>query len=137
MEEHSFFLPVVPKAAARTNCTCRGRFPSVYTAPGYRAWLDEAVPKLKTLAPDFPLEVRERDISISVEVIVAKPKTTKRRRPGGDSDNYEKGVWDAMTKVGAWWVDDSQITHNETWKRWTYPGETEGYRIRVKFLPEK
>jgi Holliday junction resolvase RusA-like endonuclease len=134
MTEHSFFLAVTPKAAARTNCTCRGRFPTVYTAPGYRAWLDEAIPLLKAEAPDLPEDVRKRDVHIEVEVVVAKPKTTKRLRPGGDSDNYEKGVWDAMTKVGAWWVDDEQIVHNVTWKRWAHPGERDGYRVRVKFI---
>src|SRR5690349_11597594 len=108
--EHSFFLAVAPKAAARTNVTCRGSgkraFPTVYTAPGYRSWLDEAMPELQTLKPDLAQEVRERDVRIELEVIIQKPKATKRRRPGGDNDNYEKGVWDAMTKVGGWWVDD-------------------------------
>lgn len=134
MVKHDFFLAAHPKAAARTNCTCRGRFPTVYTAPGYRAWLDDAIPRLEELAPELSDEVRARDVSIEIEVAVAKPKTTKRARPRGDNDNYEKGVWDAMTKVGKWWIDDDQIVHNITWKRWAYPGEEEGYHVHVKFL---
>lgn len=138
MVAHSFFLAVTPKAAARTNVTCRGSgkraFPTVYTAPGYRAWLDEALPKLKELAPTMPPEVQERDVRIVTEVIIRKPKSTKRRRPGGDNDNHEKGVWDAMTKVGAWWKDDEQIVDNHTIKRWAAPDEPEGIRVEVYFL---
>jgi Holliday junction resolvase RusA-like endonuclease len=136
--EHRFFLAVTPKAAARTNVTCRGSgkraFPTVYTAPGYRAWLDEALPKLKALAPDLPDEVRQRDVRIDIEVLVRKPKSTKRLRPGGDSDNYEKGVWDAMTKAKGWWVDDEQIVENRTIKRWAKPEEPEGYYVQVTFM---
>lgn len=135
MIEHNFFLPFTPKAAARTNCTCRGRFPTVYTAPGYRAWLDATMPLLKELAPTgLPHAARKQNVSIDIEVAVKRPKTTKRVRPGGDNDNYEKGIWDAMTKVGGWWEDDDQIIHNSTWKRWAYPGEEEGYHVKVRFL---
>jgi Holliday junction resolvase RusA-like endonuclease len=138
MVEHHFFLAVKPKAAARTNVTCRGSgkraFPTVYTAPGYRGWLDEAIPLLQEHAPTLPSEVRERDVRIDIEVVIRKPKSTKRLRPGGDSDNYEKGVWDAMTKVGRWWVDDEQIVENHTVKRWASDGEPEGYHVRVQFM---
>lgn len=137
--QHSFFLAVKPKAAARTNVACRGRFPTVYTAPGYRKWLDEAVPLLKELAPDFSPEERQRDVRIDTEVVVRRPKKTKKVRPRGDLDNYEKGLWDAMTKVGAWWKDDDQIVENRTTKRWTEGNEeAEGYRVRVTLLdPEE
>lgn len=134
MTEHSFRLAVPPRAAARTRATCRGKFAQVYTDPGYRAWLDAAIPQLELLAPDLSDEVRGLDVSVDLEVIVAKPKTTKRVRPGGDNDNYEKGVWDAMTKVGRWWHDDEQIVVNRTWKRWAYPGEEPGYSVKVTFL---
>lgn len=136
--QHSFTLAVAPKAAARSRCGCRGgkgrSFPYAYTAPPYRSWLEEALPQLKKLAPDLPEEVRERDVSITVEVAVQKPKTTKKVRPAGDNDNYEKGLWDAMTKIGAWWKDDDQIVVNQTSKRWAYPGEEPGYRVTVRFL---
>lgn len=134
MVEHRFFLAVPPKATARTRATCRGRFAQVYTDPGYRAWLDAAMPLLKEAAPDLAEDVKLLDVSIDIEVAIPKPKTTKRLRPGGDNDNYEKGVWDAMTKVGAWWKDDVQIVDNHTWKRWAYPGEREGYHVTVRFL---
>ncbi len=134
MTEHSFFLAITPKAAARTNCTCRGRFPTVYTAPGYRAWLDEAIPLLKELAPDLPESVRALPVHIDVVAIFPRPKSTKLSAPRGDNDNVEKGLWDAMTKVAGWWLDDTQIVHNTTWKRWSYPEEKAGYQVTVKFI---
>ena len=129
MVEHTFRLAVPPRAAARSRATCRGKFAQVYTDPGYRAWLDQAVPLLAQLKPEV---LHEGDIEVDLEVVVAKPKTTKRVRPGGDNDNYEKGVWDAMTKAG-WWKDDEQIVVNNTWKRWAYPGEEPGYIVKVRF----
>lgn len=142
MIEHQFRLAVPPRAAARTRATCRGKFAQVYMDPGYRAWLEGnsaiyqegALALLAKHKPSLPPGVRENDVEIEMEVIVAKPKTTKRRRPAGDNDNHEKSVWDAMTKVGHWWKDDEQIVANRTWKRWAYPGEEPGYKITVRFL---
>lgn len=85
------------------------------------------------MRPDIPADVLEQDVSIETEIVVEKPKTTKRRRPGGDIDNHEKALWDAMTKAG-WWGDDEQITVSRSWKRWAYPGETPGYIVTVRFL---
>lgn len=134
MIEHRFWLAVPPRAAARTRATCRGRFAQVYTDPGYRAWLDEALPLLREVAPEYPDEVRKLPVRITIDVLVRKPKTTKRQQPAGDNDNYEKGVWDAMTKVGAWWVDDTQIVENRTVKRWAGDDQPDGYQVTVQFL---
>lgn len=134
--QHRFWLDVAPRAAARTRATCRGKFAQVYTDPGYREWLEKALPLLQAEDPQLPEEVRKRPIRITTEVLVRKPKTTKRQQPGGDNDNYEKGVWDAMTKVGGWWIDDTQIVENRTIKRWAGPDQPEGYQVTVEFLEE-
>jgi len=131
---HDFFLPVAPRAAERTRATCRGKFAQVYTSPGYREWLDKAVPLLKAADPMLPPNVRKLPVRIEIEVRIKRPKSTKRQQPAGDNDNYEKGVWDAMTKAGGWWVDDTQIVENRTVKRWTNGDEPEGYQVHVEFL---
>lgn len=138
MVEHHFFLAVAPKATARSRATCRGKFAQVYTAPSYRAWLEEAIPALHAAAPNLSPEIKERDVDIDVTAFIQKPQKTKRRRPGGDNDNYEKGLWDAMTKVGAWWKDDEQIVDNSTHKRWAKGDQAPGYQVTVRFLdPEE
>ena len=129
---HKLFLPVPTKASARTRATCRGRFAQVYTDPGYRKWLEEVVPLLKSERPDLTDEAKSADIMVALEVIIQRPKTTKRVRPGGDNDNYEKGIWDALTKAG-WWNDDEQVVENRTLKRWTREGETPGYRLTIDY----
>ena len=94
--------------------------------------LEEVVPLLKSERPDLTDEAKSADIMVALEVIIQRPKTTKRVRPGGDNDNYEKGIWDALTKAG-WWNDDEQVVENRTLKRWTREGETPGYRLTIDY----
>lgn len=133
--EHSFFLPVTPNAAQRTRTACRGKFAQVYLDPKYREWRAQAMTALLDIASteDFR-DVAHRPVSIVTEVVVKRPKTTKLDMPRGDNDNYEKGLWDAITETGKWWNDDSQIVHNDTTKRWTDGDEPEGYNVRITFL---
>ena len=133
-----FFLAVPPRATARTRCTCRGAgkraFPQVYNEPRYKEWLDEAVAQIKALDAPFPDAPFEGDVEVSLEVIVRKPAATKKRRPKGDRDNFEKGVFDAITHAGGWWKDDDQIVSGPFLKRWAEPDEEEGYRVLITFL---
>jgi Holliday junction resolvase RusA-like endonuclease len=136
-----FFLALTPRAAARTRCTCRGSgkraFPQVYNEPRYKEWLEEAIAQIRALDAPFPDEPYEGDVSVGVEVIVSKPKVTKKRRPKGDRDNFEKGPFDAITQAGGWWKDDDQIVAGPFLKRWAKPDEEEGYRLTVTFLEQK
>jgi Holliday junction resolvase RusA-like endonuclease len=133
--EHSFFLPITPKATQRSRCTCRGRFAQVYTDPKYKEWREEALPLLHSIASteDFRA-VAERPVRVDVEVIVRRPKTTKRGYPRGDRDNYEKGLFDVITASGHWWRDDDQIVDGDFSKRWANEDEPEGYAVKVTFL---
>lgn len=128
------FLAVTPRAAARTRCACRGRFPTIYNEPKYREWLTEAIRQLRTLDAPFPKDAPfEGDVEVALEVVVRKPKSTKKRRPKGDADNYLKGPLDAITQAGGWWKDDDQVTRSYFLKRWAGPDEPEGYRIVLEF----
>jgi Holliday junction resolvase RusA-like endonuclease len=70
---------------------------------------------------------------VAVEVIVRRPASTKKRRPKGDRDNFEKGVFDAITQAGGWWKDDDQIVEGPFLKRWAKDDEPEGYLVTVRF----
>lgn len=130
---HNLFLAVTPRAAARTRCACRGRFPTIYKDPKYRTWLDEAVRLVREVEAPFPDAPFEGDVTVGLEVIVRKPSATKKRRPRGDRDNFEKGVFDAITQAGGWWKDDDQIVDGPFRKRWAEPDEPEGYRLTITF----
>lgn len=136
--QHHFFLPITPNAAQRSRATCRGRFATVYTDPKYKEWLATAIPLLRDIASteDFR-SVRENPVRIEVEAAVARPKSTKLVAPGPDNDNYEKGLWDAITHSKGWWEDDRQIVENTTVKRWTREGEDEGYYVTITFLGDR
>lgn len=136
--EHHFFLPVTPNAAQRTRATCRGRFAQVYKDPKYKEWLAEAVAALREIASteDFRA-VRDRPVRIEAEVALKRPKTTKLVAPRQDNDNFEKGLWDAITSSGSWWDDDRQIVENRTTKRWACEGEDEGYYVTITFLGDQ
>lgn len=54
---------------------------------------------------------------------MAKPKTTKRDYPRGDTDNYAKAILDAMTKAGPFFEDDDQVTALMVTKRFAEPDE--------------
>lgn len=135
-DEHTFFLPIKPNATQRNRCGCRSRYPTSYLDPKYRAWKDEAITLLRGMARPFPEDASfDGDVYVAVEVVVARPKTTKKVRPSGDRDNYEKGVFDAITQAGGWWKDDDQVVEGPFLKRWARPGEEEGYRLTIRFRP--
>lgn len=84
---------------------------------------------------------------IDVEAIFARPPShltsTGGLRKGspaypghrsGDNDNLEKGVWDAITKCGAVWDDDSQIVGNQTRKRYAVAGEANRTVVTIRRL---
>lgn len=132
--QHSFFLEVPVRAASRTRCACRGRFPTIYNDPAYKSWLTDAIEKLKAVdGRPFPDEPNTGDVWVALEVIARRPKTTKRLRPKGDRDNHEKGVFDAITQAGGWWKDDDQIVEGPFLKRWANDNEPEGYKVTVRF----
>jgi|TARA_S200002703_G_scaffold145140_1_gene139318 Holliday junction resolvase RusA-like endonuclease len=66
-------------------------------------------------------------IKAELEFVCKKPKTTRRKFPVGDVDNFAKGPLDSMTKHGGFWKDDDQIVDLTVTKR--YPKEGEKYGI--------
>jgi Holliday junction resolvase RusA-like endonuclease len=59
-------------------------------------------------------------VAVWMRFAVPKPKTTKLSHPSPDIDNYEKALFDALTKAGNVWNDDKQIVKVlESAKVWT------------------
>jgi Holliday junction resolvase RusA-like endonuclease len=59
---------------------------------------------------------------------------TKRTYPRGDNDNYEKAIWDAVTKNKAAWNDDDQIILNITHKRYTDNPSEAGFYLHIYIM---
>lgn len=88
-----------------------------YYAKGYKAWMANAAHLINEAKR--PLS---GPLFVHTELVCERPKTTKRAYPRGDNDNFEKAVWDALTKK-RFWEDDDQIVQNFTSKRFALPGE--------------
>lgn len=84
-------------------------------------------------AKGFPATSPE-PVRLTVEVLVAKPKTTKLYHPKPDADNYAKGLMDAITDTERFWEDDRQVVDLHISKAWAPVGTEDGYRITLEFL---
>lgn len=116
----SLFLQPVP--ASRPRVTRWG----VYYGKTYKTWMkaaEEAIPAAES-PMDGPLEVW-------VRFVISKPKTSKREWPRGDVDNYEKSIYDALTKAG-YWHDDDQIVTAHIIKEFARDGEEPATHVHIE-----
>lgn len=74
------------------------------------------------------------DMVCLVVVVCARPKTTKRRHPKGDWDNFAKGPCDVVPS-GLLWEDDDQIVFGGCYKRYAEKHEEPHVLMRVLELP--
>lgn len=119
---HAVWIPVKPVPASRPRVSRNG----THYSPTYETWRRQARQVLKRFFQEFPLE---NPLFVITEVICPKPKSTRREYPRGDTDNFEKAVWDSITSSHAIWADDDQIVGNLTWKRYAGVGEEHGVRV--------
>ena len=122
-----FFIPVRPVPASRPRIS---RFGSYYSK-GYTEFRKDAYKFLKTIRDKYP-PVGGVGFRIDCEVVCRKPKRPSNKYPRGDNDNYEKGIYDAITYAGMVWEDDIQIVENYTHKRYQEQGEEYGIYVTIK-----
>ncbi len=113
----SFTLGVPPMPCPRPRLTRGG---IAYMPKRYTEWRDLAIGDIPT---DTTLS---GPIACGLLFVMAPPKTVKRTYPRYDIDNYTKSVLDLITKTGAVWDDDDQVTVCCAWKRFTQ-GDEEPY----------
>lgn len=118
----SLFLPFDPVPASRPRVSKWG----VYYGKRYKAYMKAADETI----PPAPFSF-EGNLTVTVEFVCRKPKTTKRQCPLGDIDNHCKSILDALTKKG-YWNDDDQIVHLYAHKRWPNPTEVPHTRVRIE-----
>ena len=116
-------IPLNPVPASRPRV---GRW-GVHYLKTYATWKKQAV----LFLPDEDEPMFTGPLAVLTEFIVKKPKTTKRAFPRGDTDNYEKAAWDAVTQCGAVWTDDDLILTNLSHKRFANEGEEPNTRLLI------
>lgn len=118
-----FFIPITPKAASRPRFRVCGRFAQAYTEPKYKAFMEKVVP----LIPQVE-QVIDKPVHIKCTFAISKARTSKLIIPKSDLDNYEKAIYDCITKAGVW-TDDVLIESNENCKVWAE--EQEGIMVEI------
>lgn len=119
---YSLFVGNQPVPASRPRVTKWG----AHYGKTYDRW--------RRAARDFFFELDvlvHSPVIVVTEIIVLKARTSKREWPRGDNDNFEKAIWDAITKAEACWKDDDQIIANYSIKRFANEGEEPGFKVTV------
>lgn len=120
-------VPTKPVPASRPRVSKWG----TYYGKNYTAFRKEAE---KMLADAN--ESSSAPLAVVTEIVVEKPKTSKRSYPRGDNDNYEKAIWDSITQCPGIWEDDDQIILNTTIKRFALKDEHPGFYLTIYKLKE-
>lgn len=115
----SFLVNPVP--ASRPRVTRWG----VYYGKNYTKWRKEAMELIQDQTDSINLY-----LTVIVENIVFKPKTSKKDYPRGDVDNYAKAPLDILTKKN-FWSDDDAIINLVCSKRFAEPGEEERTEVLI------
>lgn len=108
-------LPFPPVPASRPRV---GRWGTFYTEP-YKSYKKQIAAWFKE---NFRGPMLAGALNVSIEIVAARPKTTKLDFPRPDVDNYAKAVLDGMNKVV--FKDDTQVERLTVSKRWTRKGES-------------
>lgn len=121
-------VATAPSPTSRPRFARIGTFVRTYFAKPYQDYVAACVTAFGPYAGSFP--IGGRPLVCAVEVIGARPKTTKLTSPRGDVDNYVKGALDAATKAGLW-SDDGRIECLIVTKRWAIRDELAGVILAV------
>lgn len=109
-------LPVKPMPAPRPKATRDG---VLYHERAYLTWRGEVARYFSKLEP----RIEDVRVAVVLELVLPPYKTVSTPFAKGDNDNYEKAIWDVITKKGHIWKDDIQVCLNITLKRFADEGE--------------
>lgn len=126
-----FFIPVLPVPASRPRVTRWG----TYFSKNYETFRNDCFLFLDQFRKEHKIKQTDSQFRVEIEFICRKPKSPANVYPIGDVDNLLKGPLDALTKVGMFWFDDTQVIHLTGSKR--YQEQTEAYGMKVIIIELK
>ena len=116
-----WIFPINPTAASRPRVSFKGGH-AYFTGP-YKRFREEMTSLVPTVIGDHSPYMG--DVSVTVEFMAKRPKTTKLSAPRGDIDNYLKALFDSLN--GQAFEDDKQIVICHARKSWTSDNSEDGY----------
>jgi Holliday junction resolvase RusA-like endonuclease len=123
----SLILYLNPVPASRPRVSKWG----TYYGKRYTQWRKDA----EAIVPDQKKQKLTGPLFVELDIISHRPRSTKRQWPLGDTDNYEKAVYDFLTRKG-FWKDDDQIVLGYTSKRYAEAGEKPRCEILIKEIDQ-
>jgi Holliday junction resolvase RusA-like endonuclease len=120
-------IPVKPVPASRPRVP---RYGKPYFLKTYKKWRDDAAGEL----PDHKGKPIEKPVYVNVLFAIPRAKSSKLIVPAGDGDNFEKGLYDLLTRKG-YLLDDKWIT-TANWRKRFLPAGSEGY-CEITIMEEK
>lgn len=124
----AFFLDTNPMPSPRPRVRVIGKFASVYMPKKYKDHTEELVKQLRMIDQ----EPFEGPVQVDAVYWCQKPTTSKLSFPKPDIDNYEKTLYDAITKAGNLWIDDCQVVMATHRKAWSPEDGHVGYSVSIK-----
>ena len=118
MQDLTIRIPLRPVAASRPRIP---RYGKPYFPKTYKKWRDDA----DLVVPEFTGTPIEFPVAVTVMFAIPRARTSQLIVPVGDVDNFEKGLYDLLTRK-LYLLDDKWITSTECRKRFLPFGE-DGY----------
>lgn len=119
-------LPFAPVPASRPKVSRWG----TYYTKNYEEYRWRAKACLAQIGTGLTI-VAQQELFVLASFVLTKPPTGKKKWPRGDGDNYEKGLYDAITTSGLVWADDDQIIVGKWHKRYADEDEEAHTFIRI------
>ena len=137
-------LPTAQQKGVRTMVVNGRPVAQHYVKAEVRRAMDRIRFETLKWAPPYPpemlLKLRDKRVPWWFSVIFAweLPKSYPKRLHGmrkttrPDVDNLLKGMQDALTETGRFWVDDSQVGLRSVYSRWNDDGESPRILITIE-----
>lgn len=131
MKTFNLTVPVKPVPASRPRVTRWG----TYFTKTYTDFRNDCYKFLSKINKKYP--ATDAAFIVHIDFICKRPKNPSNEYPVGDVDNYLKGPLDAITKIGMFWTDDTQIIGLSGTKRYQKSNEDFGMHITISELSDE
>jgi Holliday junction resolvase RusA-like endonuclease len=122
-----FRIELSPVAASRPRLNRYGN--GTHYEGAYKTFKLDVDPLMQQTFKGLTGDIPGGPLDVWLRMYVTRPKNTSLQYPKADIDNFMKAILDAAN--GYAWKDDCQIVDIHAIKRWSAPGETGWFSVKV------